>query len=65
MACRGMTAEDRIAQLEAENAALREQVSELPALRERVALLLARVQELEAQREGQPQQLKAAIQRRA
>jgi transposase len=40
----------RIAELEAENAALRAQVSELPMLREQLAGLLARVQELEAQR---------------
>ncbi len=36
------------AELEAENAALRAQVSELPLLREQVRALLARVQELEA-----------------
>ena len=40
----------RIAQLEAENAALQAQVSELPVLREQVTVLLARVRELEAQR---------------
>src|SRR5258705_8406526 len=45
-----MTPEARIAQLEAENAALHAQVSELAALREQVTALLARVQELEAQR---------------
>jgi transposase len=45
-----MTPEERIAQLEAENAVLRAQVSELPVLREQVTALLARVQELEAQR---------------
>src|SRR5690242_10421193 len=43
-----MTTEARIAELEAENAALRAQVSELPGLREQVAILLGRVQELEA-----------------
>ena len=43
-----MTSEERIAELEAENAALRVQVSELPGLREQVTTLLARVQELEA-----------------
>lgn len=42
-----MTSEERIAELEAENAALRTQVSELAGLREQVATLLARVQELE------------------
>lgn len=42
--------EARIAELEAENAALRAQVSELPMLREQMAGLLARVQEFEAQR---------------
>jgi transposase len=45
-----MTPEVRIAQLEAENATLREQVSELPVLREQVTVLLVRVQELEAPR---------------
>ena len=40
----------RIAQLEAENAALQAQVSELPVLREQVTVLLARVRELEAPR---------------
>ncbi len=40
----------RSAQLEAENAALQAQVSELPVLREQVTVLLARVRELEAQR---------------
>src|SRR5262249_37734895 len=43
-----MTPEARMAQLEAENAALREQVSELPVLREQVTGLVLRVQELEA-----------------
>ena len=43
-----MTPEARMAQLEAENAALREQVSELPVLREQVTALVLRVQELEA-----------------
>lgn len=42
--------EEEIAALRAENAALRAQVSELPVLREQVTVLLARVQELEAQR---------------
>ena len=41
-----MTPEDRIAELEAENAVLRAQLQELPALREQVALLAAEVQEL-------------------
>src|SRR5215468_125126 len=45
-----MTSEAQIAALEAENAALRARVSELPALHEPVAALRARVQELEAQR---------------
>src|SRR5262245_49838925 len=45
-----MRPDERIAQLEAENAALREQVNELSTLREQVAVLLARVQDLEAQR---------------
>jgi hypothetical protein len=45
-----MTSETQIAQLEAKNAALREQVSQLLALREQVRVLLARVQKLEAQR---------------
>src|SRR5260370_921401 len=45
-----MTTEARIAQLEAESAALRAQVSELPMLREQVTELVAQVQELEAQR---------------
>jgi transposase len=43
-----MTLEERIAELEADNAALREQVQELPLLREQVVLLVGRVQELEA-----------------
>jgi hypothetical protein len=38
----------RIAQLEAENAALQAQVSELPVLREQVTARVARVRELEA-----------------
>jgi transposase len=42
-----MTAEEVVAQLQAENAALRAQVGELPILREKVQALLARVQELE------------------
>jgi hypothetical protein len=44
----GMTGEGRIADLEAENAAPREQVQELPLLRGQVALLVGRVQELKA-----------------
>jgi len=43
-----MTSDERIAELEAENAALRAQVSELPGLREQVTILLARVRDLEA-----------------
>jgi transposase len=43
-----MTPDARIAELEAENAALREQVRELPVLREQVAVLAAQVQELRA-----------------
>src|SRR5262249_23954640 len=43
-----MTPDAQIAALAAENAALRAQLSELPALREQVAVLLARVQDLEA-----------------
>src|SRR5215831_5101036 len=43
-----MEAAERVRELEAENAALREQISALPVLREQVTLLLARVQELEA-----------------
>jgi transposase len=43
-----MTPDAQIAALTAENAALRAQVSELPALREQVVVLLARVQDLEA-----------------
>ena len=43
-----MTPDERIAELEAENAALRAQVSELPGLREQVAILLTRVRDLEA-----------------
>src|SRR6516164_4375064 len=42
------TAEDRIAALEAENAALRAQVAEVVALRTQVQDLLAQVQELQA-----------------
>lgn len=41
-----MTPEDRIAELEAENAALRVQLAELPVLREQLAALAAEVQEL-------------------
>jgi transposase len=54
----GMILEERIAELEAENAALREQVrevallreqvQELPLLRDQIALLVGQVQELEA-----------------
>jgi len=47
-----MTPDDRIAQLEAENAALRAQVDELPVLREQVTVLLARVQERRGRRGG-------------
>jgi transposase len=43
-----MTLHDRIAELEIENAALREQVREVPLLREQVALLAAQVQDLQA-----------------
>src|SRR5258708_37554005 len=43
-----MTPEKRIAELEAENAALRAQVGEMTALREQVALLSEQVQALEA-----------------
>jgi len=43
-----MNFEARTAELEAENAVLREQVRELPLLREQVELLASRVQELEA-----------------
>ena len=43
-----MTLEERIAELEAENAALREQVRELPLLREQIVLLAAQVQDLHA-----------------
>jgi transposase len=43
-----MKAAERIRELEAENTVLRQQVSELPVLREQLAVLLARVQELEA-----------------
>jgi transposase len=41
-----MTPDARIAELEAENAALREQVRELPVLREQMAALVAQVAEL-------------------
>jgi transposase len=43
-----MTLEARIAELEAENTALRAQVRELPGLQEQVTSLLARVRDLEA-----------------
>jgi transposase len=43
-----MTLEERLAELEAENAALREQVREVPLLREQIVQLVSRVQELEA-----------------
>jgi transposase len=43
-----MTPDERIAELEAENAALRAQVSELPGLREQVQVLAAQVRELQA-----------------
>jgi transposase len=43
-----MKPDARIAELEAENAALREQVRELPVLREQLAALVAQVQELRA-----------------
>jgi transposase len=43
-----MTPDERIAELEAENAALRAQVSELPGLREQVQLLAAQVRDLQA-----------------
>lgn len=43
-----MTPDERIAELEAENAALRAQVREVPGLREQVTLLLGRVRDLEA-----------------
>ncbi|MGO8948660.1 MAG: IS66 family transposase [Ktedonobacterales bacterium] len=43
-----MNQEARLAELEAENAVLREQVRELPLLREQVVWLAGRVQELEA-----------------
>jgi transposase len=42
-----MTAQERIAELEAENAALRAQVGELGALREQVALLTEQIQTLQ------------------
>jgi transposase len=43
-----MTPDEGIAELEAENAALQAQVSELPVLRKQVTILLARVRDLEA-----------------
>jgi transposase len=43
-----MKSEERIAELEVENAVLRAQVGELPVLREQIAVLVARVQEMEA-----------------
>jgi transposase len=43
-----MTLEERIAELEAENTALREQVQELPLFWDQIVLLVGRVQELEA-----------------
>src|SRR5271165_5795544 len=43
-----MTLEERIAELEAENAALREQVRELPLLREQIAVLVRQMQDLQA-----------------
>jgi molecular chaperone GrpE (heat shock protein) len=43
-----MTREARIAELEAENAALRAQVSELPLLRAQVEALAAQVRDLQA-----------------
>ena len=43
-----MTPDERIAELEAENAALRAQVSELPGLREQVQVLAAQVRDLQA-----------------
>src|SRR5258708_6834693 len=43
-----MTLEERIAELEAENAALREQVRELPLLREQIAWLTTQMQDLQA-----------------
>jgi uncharacterized coiled-coil protein SlyX len=43
-----MTLEERIAELEAENAALREQVRELPRLREQIAWLTTQMQDLQA-----------------
>jgi hypothetical protein len=42
-------AEDRLAELEAVNAALRAQVSELPILRAQITALLAEVEELRGQ----------------
>jgi hypothetical protein len=39
--------EERLAELEAETAAVREQVRELPLLREQIVVLVSRVQELE------------------
>jgi transposase len=43
-----MTLEERSAELEAENAALREQVRELPRLREQIAWLTTQMQDLQA-----------------
>src|SRR5215831_12484626 len=43
-----MTLEERIAELEAENAALREQVGEVPLLREQIVWLTTQVQDLHA-----------------
>jgi transposase len=43
-----MTPDERIAELVAENAALRAQVSELPGLREQVQVLAAQIRELQA-----------------
>jgi transposase len=43
-----MTLEERIAELEAENAALRDQVHEVPLLREQIAWLTTQVQDLHA-----------------
>jgi Family of unknown function (DUF6444) len=43
-----MTPDERIAELEAENAVLRAQVSALPGLREQVQVLAAQVRDLQA-----------------
>jgi transposase len=43
-----MTLEERIAELEAENAVLREQVRELPLLREQIAVLVSQMHDLQA-----------------